>query len=221
MDPFVSWLPVLMMTVIIALREKRTHHADSPMRVSKEQAAENRQKILDAAARLFRERGFDAVAVADLMSAAGFTHGGFYNHFESKEALEAEACAAALAGSRPPLDDALASHSSKDWNRYARDYASAEHRDHPETGCTLAALATDAGRQGDDVQAAFAEHLEHITASLAAHLANEPGAGTAKKLRQRALRTWSELIGAVILARAVAGADPELSDELLEATRKR
>jgi TetR/AcrR family transcriptional repressor of nem operon len=211
-----------MMTVIIALHEKETHHGGSRMRVSKEQAEENRQKILDAAARLFRERGFDAIAVADLMSAAGFTHGGFYNHFESKEALEAKACAAALSGSRPPLDDALASRSSKEWNRYARDYASADHRDHPETGCTLAALATDAGRQGDDVQAAFAEHLEHITASLAAHLANvEPDAATPKKLRQRALRTWSELVGAVILARAVAGANPELSDELLEATRKR
>jgi TetR/AcrR family transcriptional repressor of nem operon len=192
------------------------------MRVSKEQAAENRQRILDAAARLFRERGFDAVAVADLMSVAGFTHGGFYNHFASKEALAAEACAAALEASRPALDDALSSRSSKEWNVYARAYASAEHRDHPENGCALAALAADAGRQGDDVQAAFAEHLEHVTAALAAHLANvEPGAASPKKLRQRALRTWSELVGAVILARAVAGTNPELSDEVLEASRRR
>src|SRR5690349_2976768 len=69
------------------------------MRLSKEQAADNRRRILEAAARLFREQGFAAVAVADLMKAAGFTHGGFYNHFRSKEALAAEACSTVIARS--------------------------------------------------------------------------------------------------------------------------
>ena len=66
------------------------------MKVSREQAAQNRERILDAAAQLFRERGFDGIGVADLMEAAGLTHGGFYGHFSSKEDLMAQACARAL-----------------------------------------------------------------------------------------------------------------------------
>ena len=74
------------------------------MRVSREQAAENRDRIIDAAGRLFRERGFDGIGVANLMKAAGLTHGGFYGHFESKEDLEVQACARVLArtASWPP-----------------------------------------------------------------------------------------------------------------------
>ncbi len=191
------------------------------MRVSKEQAAANRQKILDAAVRLFRERGFDAVAVADLMSAAGFTHGGFYNHFASKEALAAEASTWAFAVARPGLEEALGSSKAKDWTAYVREYASVEHRDHPETGCPLAALASDAARQGEDVQRAFADHVAWIVEALSAHFANiDARAPGAKKLRERALRTWSELVGALVLSRAVAGASPALAEEILDATRR-
>src|SRR5258708_33350172 len=68
------------------------------MRVNREQAAASRERILDAAARRFRERGLDGIGVADLMKDAGFTHGGFYAHFDSKEDLVAQACAAAPAG---------------------------------------------------------------------------------------------------------------------------
>jgi TetR/AcrR family transcriptional regulator, transcriptional repressor for nem operon len=67
------------------------------MRVSRERAAENRDRIVDAAGRLFRERGLDGIGVANLMKAAGLTHGGFYGHFASKEDLEVQACARALA----------------------------------------------------------------------------------------------------------------------------
>jgi TetR/AcrR family transcriptional regulator, transcriptional repressor for nem operon len=69
------------------------------MRVSRERAAENRDRIVDVAGRLFRERGFDGIGVANLMKAAGLTHGGFYGHFASKEDLEVQACARALAQS--------------------------------------------------------------------------------------------------------------------------
>ena len=62
------------------------------MKVSREQAAQNRERILDAAAQLFRERGFEGIGVADLMKEAGLTHGGFYGHFSSKEDLIAQAC---------------------------------------------------------------------------------------------------------------------------------
>src|SRR5882757_5405430 len=77
------------------------------MRLTKEQATENRQSIIDTAGRLFRESGFNGVSVADLMKAAGFTHGGFYNHFPSKEALAAEAASSGLKHSRSELLDVL------------------------------------------------------------------------------------------------------------------
>src|SRR5213593_477266 len=110
------------------------------MKVSRERAAQNRERILDAAARLFRERGFEGIGVADLMKTAGLTHGGFYGHFSSKEDLMAQACARALARSleawskraeRIP-DDPLLS--------IAGGYLSSKHRDDPGAGCVLAAL---------------------------------------------------------------------------------
>ena len=183
------------------------------MRITKEQSAENRARILEAAERLFREHGIDAVSVADLMKEAGFTHGGFYNHFESKEDLAAVACAHALTESRKPFVDALAADKAKGWIQYARDYVTANHRDHPEDGCTLACLAADAGRQDASVQAGFAEHVQQMLAAATAHL----GDGN---VRENAIRQLSELVGALVLARAVVLADPELSDEILEASRK-
>src|SRR3984957_4620794 len=78
----------MMITVIIVKRLRRS----PSLRITKEQAAENRARVVDAAAKLFREKGFEAVGVAELMHAAGMTHGGFYNHFASKEAVEAAAC---------------------------------------------------------------------------------------------------------------------------------
>ncbi len=188
------------------------------MRISREQSAENRSKILEAAERLFRERGIEHVSVADVMSEAGFTHGGFYNHFESKEELVAVACARALTASRQPLEKALAPSKPKAWLAYARNYVSAEHRDHPETGCTLGALAGDASHQDETVQAPFAEHIEQIVVQLSEHLASTNEASP--RLRERALRTWSELVGALVLSRAIAAADPDLSDEILRASRK-
>lgn len=188
------------------------------MRISREQSGENRLRILEAAERLFRERGIESVSIADVMSEAGFTHGGFYNHFASKEELVAVACSRALTASREPLEKALASPNSKAWLTCARNYVSAEHRDHPETGCTLGALAADASRQDRTVQAPFAEHLEQIVAKLSEQLATQEE--KSPRQRDHALRTWSELVGALVLSRAVAAANPDLSDEILRASRK-
>src|SRR3954470_4631551 len=113
------------------------------MKVSREQAVENRERIVETAARLFRERGFEGVGVADLMKEAGLTHGGFYGHFSSKEDLIAEASARVLA-------DSLAG-----WNRLAErggenplpaladTYLTKEHRDDPGAGCLFAALGPE------------------------------------------------------------------------------
>src|ERR1700675_5091971 len=107
------------------------------MKVSREQAAENRERIVQVAAKLFRERGFDGIGVADLMKAAGLTHGGFYGHFESKEDLMAQACEHATARSKTLFgklaervpDDAL--------GEIARAYLSPRHRDDPGAGCLI------------------------------------------------------------------------------------
>ena len=129
------------------------------MRVTREQAIQTRERILDAAAQLFRERGFAGIGVADLMKAAGLTHGGFYGHFESKEDLAAQTCEHASARSttlfgrvaeRAP-DDALA--------EIARVYLSPRHRDDPGAGCLMAALASEAPRQGAPVRKAITESI--------------------------------------------------------------
>jgi len=111
------------------------------MKVSKEQMAENRERILDAAAARFRERGFDGIGVADLMKDAGLTHGGFYGHFASKEDLMAQAAARALANAGAGWQALADAAPDEALGRIVRSYLSAAHRDHPERGCAIAASA--------------------------------------------------------------------------------
>ena len=127
------------------------------MKVSKAQAAENRQGILDAAARLYRERGLTGVGVADITRDAGLTHGGLYRHFASKDALVQEACTQAFDWSIPVLDGERP-HATVG-NRVQR-YLSPEHRDAPGSGCPVAALAVDAARAGGGVSEVFAQGIE-------------------------------------------------------------
>ena len=200
------------------------------MRTTREQTEANRTRILTAAARLFRERGFEGVAVSDLMSAAGFTHGGFYNHFTSKEALAEEACAHAFRGANDGLEAALETGDRAAFGQYVEEYLAPRHRDDPGSGCTLGALAADARRQGGAVQARFAESVERVIAILAAYLEKTGvgapdggggGGGGAKAARARAIQLWSEIIGALVLARAVASVDPTLSNEILASNRQK
>jgi len=180
------------------------------MRLTRERAAGNRRAILEAAGRLFRERGFDGVGVADLMRSAGFTHGGFYNHFSSKEALAAEACAAAIDRSNAGLAaDLAAGEDSGGWARFVDRYLSTRHRDDPGGGCTMTALAGDASRQAAEVQESFAAGIRAVLDLLAKRL---PGPAPAA-------RAWSEIVGALILSRAVAAAGPQLADAILDASR--
>lgn len=185
------------------------------MKVSKEQMAENRERILDTAAQLFRERGFDGIGVADLMKSAGLTHGGFYGHFASKDDLMAQAAARAL-GRLQGVWTALASdavHNAQDpLCAIEAAYLSTGHRDAPGQGCLLAALGGDAARQGPAVRQVVTEGVRTYVDALATLV---PGRNKAAK-RQRALADYASLVGAMVLARAVD--DPELSDEILQAT---
>jgi TetR/AcrR family transcriptional repressor of nem operon len=192
------------------------------MRLTKEQTARNRQAIVDAAEGLFRTRGFDAVTVADLMDAAGFTHGGFYNHFPSKEALAIEVTTAAMRRSNDALPHGKADLEASKLAGYVAGYLSSSHRDHPSRGCTIGALSGDAARQGKELQAAFADGIEAFLGVLTAQLLAAKG-GKGKRVeaaaRAEAMRLCSEMVGALVLSRAVAAADPALSDSLLEASR--
>jgi TetR/AcrR family transcriptional repressor of nem operon len=183
------------------------------MKVSREQAAENRERILDAAAQLFRERGFEGIGVADLMKAAGLTHGGFYGHFASKEDLMAQACARASTRSRA-LWSKLADRAPRDpLSEIAGSYLTSRHRDNPGSGCLMAALASDASRQGPAVRRAVTESLHSAFDFLAGLV---PGKSKAAK-RQKAISTYASLVGAMILARAAD--DRALSQEILDAVR--
>jgi TetR/AcrR family transcriptional repressor of nem operon len=194
------------------------------MKLSREQAANNRQRIIETAGRLFRLHGFDGVGLADLMKAAGFTHGGFYNHFPSKEALAAEAASSGLNHSSLRLSDTLMDENKtggSSLTKYVERYLSSKHRDGRESGCTIAALAGDAAREGKEIQERFAQGIEEELEIFASHLVRGSKHGTSSfSARERAIPLLAELVGAIILARAVAEANPSLSEEILRTTRR-
>jgi TetR/AcrR family transcriptional repressor of nem operon len=177
---------------------------EGTMKVSREQVAENRRAIIDAAGRLFRQRGFESVTVAEVMQAAGLTHGAFYGYFASKEDLVAHAIAEALAGSAAPPGDLAA---------YAAIYLSGAHRDDRAGGCPFAALAAETVRQPAGARAAMTAGLERQIERLSA---GAPGADAADR-RRAAIGGWAAMVGAMILARV--SDDPALSDEVLDQTR--
>src|SRR6185436_4279775 len=115
------------------------------VRVTREQAAANREKILDVAGTLFRQHGFDGIGVADIMKHAGLTHGGFYGHFASKDDLAAEITTRVLG--RPGWAERLTRSATPMFSDVVRSYLSARHRDDAGRGCLFAALASDVVRQ--------------------------------------------------------------------------
>jgi TetR/AcrR family transcriptional repressor of nem operon len=182
------------------------------MKVSREQAAKNRERIVDVAGQLFCERGFDGIGVADLMKAAGLTHGGFYGHFGSKDDLVAEACKKALARGAKRWTGLAENAPGAPLAAIARDYVSELHRDNPGKGCLLAALGSDAARQSAQVRDEVTAGLESLVGILAAA---SPGRSKAQK-RKAALATMAQMVGAIVLARLVD--DQALSREILGAS---
>ena len=183
------------------------------MKVSREQAAQNRERIVEAAAPLFRERGFEGIGVADLMKEAGLTHGGFYGHFSSKDDLIAEAAARALTRSLALLSNLSERASGDPLSAIAGAYLTSKHRDDPGTGCLLAALGSDVSRQGPAVRRAVTDHIRSAVELLTKRI---PGRSRAVR-RQKAISTYATLVGAMVIARAVD--NRELSQEILDAAR--
>ena len=174
------------------------------VKVSREQMEGNRQRILAEASRLFKDKGFDQVSVAEVMQAAGLTHGGFYGHFSAKSDLIAQTLEHALAGD---------SGVDRGFDAYLESYLAPRHRDRAATGCPTAALASDTRHQPAEARAAMAEGLraqiDRITNALSDQGVQDP--------RQAAIGAWSAMVGAMIIARSVD--DPALSDEILLQTR--
>jgi TetR/AcrR family transcriptional repressor of nem operon len=179
------------------------------MRVSRKQVAENRRRILEAAGRLFRAKGFEADTVAEVMRAAGLTHGGFYGHFGSKDDLIAQTLAYALLAG----EDHQRSRAEVDLARYAAGYLSPRHRDDLAGGCPTAGLGAETIRQSPEARAAMTAGLRRQIELLSE---SAPGADPAER-RRAAIGSWAAMVGAVILARL--SDDPRLSDEVLEETR--
>jgi TetR/AcrR family transcriptional repressor of nem operon len=178
------------------------------MKVTREQAAAHREKILDVAGTLFRNHGFDGIGVAGIMRGAGLTHGGFYGHFPSKNDLAAEITARVL-GSGDWLAK-LTGSSNPSLRNIVRSYLSPRHRDDAGHGCLFAAVGCEVARQPRPVRHAFTEGLRRHVDALRSLL---PGSADAR--RKKALATMAGLVGALMLARAVD--DRKLSDEILEA----
>ncbi len=188
------------------------------MKVSKAQAAENREGIVEAAARLYREKGLAGVGVAEITRDAGLTHGGLYRHFESKDALAREACLRAFDWTITPLDGPAASDGNlapeARLQTLVNRYLSADHRDHPGDGCPAAALAADAARAGPEMSEVFALGVERNIQRFASLLQGEPHAN-----RAQSVATLSAMVGALVLARATAAGNPALSDEIMATVR--
>lgn len=180
------------------------------MKVTKAQAQANRAHVVETAASLFRERGYDGVGVADLMAAAGFTHGGFYKQFRSKADLMAESAACGIA-------QTIALKGDLDTSQFVRRYLAREHRDSRAAGCTMAALGADAARQPEAVREAFAAGIENLLAAVQPEGASMDDA-EARQARARSLDILAHLVGAIVLSRACPDDSP-LADEFLNACR--
>lgn len=182
------------------------------MRYPPSETAEKHKKILAEAASLFRERGFDGVNVSEIMKAAGLTHGAFYAHFKSKEALAAEAVTCAMGDALDRMYKEI--DGADDPNAaFLADYLSLDHRDDPGDGCTMAALGAEVART-PGLRGAFTTEVKRILAGMVDRLRWK----TKKPARQNAQHLLSAIVGAMVLARAVD--DPDLSKEILDNVRE-
>jgi TetR/AcrR family transcriptional regulator, transcriptional repressor for nem operon len=174
------------------------------------------ERIVEAAARAIRRSGYNGTGVADIMKAAGLTHGGFYAHFPSREAMLAEAADRAGRKSVEMMERiAATTPPHKALHAMAKAYLSQEHLEDVESGCATAALGSEMPRQAPEVRHAATRRIKEMIDLVSRQMPDwgKPGA------HERALATVSTLIGALILARAVD--DPRLSTALRKAALNR
>ena len=178
------------------------------MRVSRAEKDRSHARIVASASQLFRERGLEGASVGDVMAEAGLTHGGFYKHFDSKDALVESAIGDAFAGFIRMLEEGDALPAAE---AYRTLYLSEEHRGHPGRGCPVAALGQEVGRGSPRLRAAFGAGIGRLVGALARGMA-----GSAQARRSAAIREFSMLVGAMVIARA---SDDATAGEVLAACR--
>ena len=173
------------------------------------------ERIVSAAARAIRRSGYDGTGVADIMKEAGLTHGAFYAHFTSREAMLAEAAGRACAESAAVVADVVAGVPPEQaLATMLRAYLAREHLEQIEVGCPLAALGSETARQAPEVRRVTTRHIKAMIDLVARQSPDwgQPGA------HERALVTIATMVGTLLLARAVD--EPALSDRLCEAAVK-
>ncbi|CAD6550553.1 hypothetical protein LMG27952_05026 [Paraburkholderia hiiakae] len=181
------------------------------MRYPAEHKEETHFRIVNAAAKAFRKHGVDGIGVAQLMKGAKLTHGGFYAHFESKDALIVEAIEAAFTQMTARLETAVSEAPPAQRRRAMFDtYMTQAHRDHPEAGCAIPSLGADVSRLNADARRAFATGINSLIELIAAQ---EEGAAS----RAEAIATLATLVGGMVLARSVRS--NALSQEILDTLR--
>lgn len=186
------------------------------MRRSMQAKQQTHAQIVAAAARRFRAEGISGVGIDDLMGEVGLTHGGFYAHFASKDALAAEACVEGLAQSRERLIRAVRkAPANQQVAQFIDLYLSADHRDHPEAGCVLPSLSGEVARSSLGVRAAYTQAYNDYRAELMALLPETDSRDLSRS--DEAMVLLAGLAGTMLLARAVD--DPELSERMLDVNR--
>jgi TetR/AcrR family transcriptional repressor of nem operon len=179
------------------------------MRKSKQETARTRERIVEAAAAEFREHGIAATGLAELMSAAGLTHGGFYRHFDSKGQLIEEACAEAIATMMDRLSAASQRSGRAGLKAAATAYLSTQHRDNPRDGCPLAALGSELVRAEPRARAVATAGFRRMVDILAGQF----DLARPSEARKRAMAAASTLVGALTMSRIVN--DKALSESIL------
>ncbi|PNG26253.1 TetR/AcrR family transcriptional regulator [Methylocella silvestris] len=180
-------------------------------RYEKGHKADTHRRVVEIAAQRFRAEGVDCVGVASLMADAGLTHGGFYAHFASKEALVKEALILALSSSSVYAKDATAVPASPlDLRAYIDFYLSPPHRDKPATGCAMAALAPEVTRRPKATRTAFGKELQRLIARISTGL---PEKKSPEERLALAYGIFAQLMGSLQLSRVIA--DKALSDQVL------
>lgn len=181
------------------------------MRVSRTQAEENRQAVINVASRLFREHGFDGIGLKDLMAGAGMTQGAFYKQFESKEDLVAQASRRALQEAFGRWSAAAVSRPDDPLAAVVDFYLSEAHCAERSEGCPVVALGSDAARHGADVRGSFEAGIKEYLALLGGWIGGADGG----EAESKAMAVLSTMAGAVLLARAVN--DEQMSKQFLQA----
>ncbi|MER9068808.1 TetR/AcrR family transcriptional regulator [Mesorhizobium sp. M0902] len=181
------------------------------MRVSRTQAAENRETVINVASRLFRERGFDGIGLKDLMKGAGLTQGAFYKQFASKDDLAAQASRRAMESATRRWSAATAANPDDPLGAVIAFYLSMDHRGEKMDGCPIVALGSDAARQGKDVKAPFEAGIKEHLEILGRFIAETSGG----EFDGRAMAILSTMVGALMLSRVIN--DPDLAQAFLDA----